>query len=41
VPNLAVKLQVGPRILGSESHMRKDTWRQQFESAPGYLKVIQ
>ena len=40
VPNLVANLQgmlVGLGISGSGSIKRKETWRQQFESAPGYF----
>jgi hypothetical protein len=40
MPNLAANLQgmlVGLGISGSGSLKRKETWRQQFESAPGYF----
>jgi len=39
MPNLVANLQgmlVGLGISGSGSIKRKETWRQQFESAPGY-----
>jgi hypothetical protein len=46
VPNLVANLQgklVGLGISGSGSLLRKrkETWRQQFESAPGYILFFQ
>lgn len=43
MPNLAANLQgmlVGLGISGSGSQKRKETWRQQFESAPGYKFIF-
>jgi len=43
MPNLVANLQgmlVGLGISGSGSIKRKETWRQQFESAPGYFYFL-
>jgi len=43
MPSLVANLQgilVGLGISGSGSIKRKETWRQQFESAPGYFYFL-